>query len=278
MIIDGHQHFWELSRGDYNWLTPKLKPLYQDYGPNDLTPFLGAHAIEGTILVQAAPTASETEYLLSLADINSFILGVVGWVDFEANDAIKQIECLSSHSKLVGLRPMIQNISDIDWMLSGDLQPVFKSMSDVGLAFDALTLPIHLPNLRKLCEQQPDLKIVINHGSKPNIAAQEFELWATDIARIAKQTHVYVKLSGLVTEANKNWTVQDLSPYVNHLIDCFGPNRIIWGSDWPVCTLATSYDVWIDTTTTLLSKLNDSERTAILGGNALTFYQLKGRP
>ncbi|MFK7764252.1 MAG: amidohydrolase [Roseobacter sp.] len=274
MKIDAHQHFWALKRGDYGWLTPNLTPLYRDFEPEDLRPCLLANHIDGTVLVQAAPTLAETEYMLGLADAHDMILGVVGWSDFEASDAAETINALAARPKLVGLRPMIQDIADDDWMLRADLAPAFETMVNTGLVFDALTMPRHLPNLSELLARYPDLRIVVDHGSKPDIANRAFESWAADMVKLATQTGAYVKLSGLVTEAAPFWSDDDLKPYIDHLIAHFGPHRMIWGSDWPVCTLASSYQRWVETTETLLIGLSASEKAAVLGENAATLYRL----
>ena len=276
MRIDAHQHFWSLDRGDYDWLTPELSALYRDFYPSDLDPLLEQNQIEGTVLVQASPTLAETNYLLSLANKHDFIKGVVGWVDFESFDVIQTINELAKDPKVVGLRPMIQDIEDVDWMLSADFTPVFNAIINHNLVFDALTKPNHLPNLRRLLLRHPELRTVIDHGSKPVIAAREFEPWAVEMALIAKNSQAFVKLSGLVTEAKENWSVDDLTPYVDHLFTCFGADRIIWGSDWPVCNLASDYTEWCETTDEILNGLSTEERDAVLGGNAMRVYSLKG--
>ena len=276
MRIDAHQHFWSLDRGDYDWLTPELSALYRDFYPSDLDPLLEQNQIEGTVLVQASPTLAETNYLLSLANKHDFIKGVVGWVDFESFDAIQTVNELAKDPKVVGLRPMIQDIEDVDWMLSTDFTPVFNAIINHNLVFDALTKPNHLPNLRRLLLRHPELRTVIDHGSKPVIAAREFEPWAVEMALIAKNSQAFVKLSGLVTEAKENWSVDDLTPYVDHLFTCFGADRIIWGSDWPVCNLASDYTEWCETTDEILNGLSTEERDAVLGGNAMRVYSLKG--
>jgi len=273
--IDAHQHFWSLGRGDYGWLTPDLKDIYRDFLPDDLTPMLAAAGIEGTVIVQAAPTIAETEFMLSLADDHAFVKGVVGWVDFEHAEAPAQISKLAQHPAMVGLRPMIQDIADPDWMLRADLTPAFEALMAADLTFDALTLPPHLSNLSRLLERHPDMRVVINHGAKPLIRDGVIEPWATDMAKLARDTSAYCKLSGLVTEASADWSIDNLKPYVDHLLDSFGPDRLIWGSDWPVCTLASSYERWIETTDTLLSGLTAEERDAILGGNATRAYNLR---
>ena len=272
MRIDAHQHFWTVSRGDYGWLTPDLDPLYRDFVPSDLEPLLSAAGIESTVLVQAAPTVAETEFMLSLADNTPFIKGVVGWVDFEGVDAPEQIARLAKHSALVGLRPMIQDIDDTDWMLRETLAPAFAAMQAADLTFDALTLPHHLQNLRQLLDRHGDLRAVIDHGSKPLIRDRVISGWDADMTALAQETDAFCKLSGLITEAAEDWTVEDLRPYVDHLLTTFGPDRLIWGSDWPVATLAGRYERWLEVTDVLLADVDDTARAAIFGGNALRAY------
>lgn len=272
MIIDAHQHFWQLSRGDYGWLTPDLNVLYHDFMPPDLMPHLTQGGIDGTILVQAAPTSAETEFLLGIADRIPLVLGVVGWVDFESKSARHEIATLAKHPKLVGLRPMIQDIADDDWMLRSDLAPAFEAMIQHNLTFDALVLPRHLPQMRQLLSRHPRLRTVINHGAKPNIAAGQFDTWASDIATIAKESEAYCKFSGLLTEAGNGWTASDLAPFVAHLFDNFGTERLIWGSDWPVLNLAASYETWLDMATAFIPNGRDKE--AVMGTNAINLYRL----
>ncbi len=276
MRIDAHQHFWALARGDYGWLTPDLDAIYRDFTPDDLMPLLKAAEIDGTVLVQAAPTMAETEYMLSLADQNAFIKGVVGWVNFEADDVGAQIAALAAHPALVGLRPMIQDIADPFWMLGDTLTPAFEAVQQHDLTFDALTVPQHLGPLRQLLERHPDMRVVIDHGSKPLIKDAILYDWADNMAALARDTNAWCKLSGLVTEAAADWTIEDLRPYVDHLLNTFGPSRLIWGSDWPVCTLASSYEHWCETTDALLIQLSNTERQAILGGNTARAYNLRG--
>jgi len=271
MIIDAHQHFWQLTRGDYDWLTPEIAPLYRDFMPDDLAPHLSRNDIDGTILVQAAPTVAETVFLLEIAERTPFVLGVVGWTDFTATTAANDIEQLAKHPKLVGLRPMIQDIADDTWMLRPDLAPAFEAMIEYDLTFDALVLPRHLPHLRALLSRHPKLRTVIDHGAKPDIADAKFVSWANDMEAIAHDTNAYCKLSGLLTEAGTDWTKADVAPYVTHLFDTFGPRRLVWGSDWPVLTLAASYDDWHEMATSFIP--NASDRNAIFGANALDLYR-----
>ncbi len=273
--IDAHQHFWRLARGDYGWLTPALAPIYRDVEPEEFAPHLARHGIAGTVLVQAAPSEAETEFMLSLAESHGFIRGVVGWTDFTAGDAGDRIEALARRPKLRGLRPMIQDIAEDGWMLRPELTAAFRAMAQYGLVFDALVLPRHLGNLLRLLDRHPGLTAVIDHCAKPEIAAGRFDDWARAMERLARKTGALCKLSGLVTEAGPDWTVERLAPYVRHVLDMFGPDRVVWGSDWPVSTLAASYEQWVAATDALLCGLGESDRAAILGGNAARLYRLE---
>lgn len=272
MIIDAHQHFWKLARGDYGWLTPELEPLYRDFMPDDLAPILRETGVDGTVLVQAAPTLAETQFLLEIADATPFVLGVVGWVDFESKTAPDDIARLARHPKLVGLRPMIQDIHDDAWMLREDLTRAFHAMITADLTFDALVMPQHLSNLRKLLARHPQLRTVIDHGAKPDIANANFAAWASDIAAIAKINGVSCKLSGLLPQAGGSWTKTDLAPYVAHLFECFGSERLLWGSDWPVLTVTASYEMWLKIASDFIPIGEGAAE--IFGSNAVTFYRL----
>ena len=272
MIIDAHQHFWQLDRGDYGWLTADLTPLYRDFLPEDFTPLIQECGVQKSILVQAAPTVAETKFLFRLAEENDFIAGVVGWVDFESRDAVAQIEELAAQEHLVGLRPMIQDIPDPDWMLKSSLTKAFVRMVELGLVFDALVLPIHLPNLRILLDHHPDLQVVIDHAAKPTIADGIADTWFEDIDTLASLPNVCCKVSGLVTEASGDWKPDDLHPVINHLLDSFGPRRLLWGSDWPVLNLASQYGEWFRIASEALSHLYPSETAAVFGGNAERIY------
>ncbi|WP_299817625.1 amidohydrolase family protein [uncultured Jannaschia sp.] len=267
MIVDAHQHFWRLDRGDYGWLTPEAGPIYRDFGPEDLRPLMAANGIGGTILVQAAPSAAETTFLLDIAGRENFVRGVVGWADFERPDAPAEIARLAADPKLVGLRPMIQDLADDDWMLRPDLAPAFEAMIAHDLTFDALVLPRHLGRLATLMAGHPELRMVIDHGAKPRIAEGASADWAADMTRLARETAAFCKLSGLVTEAGPGWTPDDLVPFVAHLLDAFGPDRMLWGSDWPVATLACDYGTWLATARDLVGNAaawqTISEKTVI---------------
>ncbi len=272
MLIDSHQHFWRISRGDYFWMSPDVTPLYRDYGPEDLQPLLIRHEIDRTILVQAAPTVAETEFMLEIARTAPFVAGVVGWVEFSDADAPQTIARLAANPLIVGFRPMVQDISDDDWLLRSDLAGAFEALVEHRLVFDALVLPRHLSRLFVLADRYPELSIVVDHGAKPFIRDGILDPWRADMAAVAARPNVTCKLSGLVTEARPDWTVEDLRPYIDHLLSVFGPERLLWGSDWPVVNLAGGYDRWREATLELLVSLSEAERTAVLGGNASRIY------
>lgn len=274
MQVDAHQHFWRLSRGDYGWLTPELQPIHRDFAPGDLRPLMAAAGVERTVLVQAAPTEAETGFLLELAEAEPFVAGVVGWVDFEAPDAAQRIAALAARPKLVGLRPMIQDMADDRWMLGAEISPALHAMTERGLTFDALVFPRHLPILREFARRYPDLDIVIDHAAKPDIAAGALDDWARDIRLLAGETGLVCKLSGLITEAGPSWSVERLRPYVDVLVEAFGAERLMWGSDWPVVNLAGSYANWRTAAAVLLADRSDDERAAIFGRTASVFYGL----
>lgn len=272
--IDSHQHFWLLSRGDYGWLTKELAPLYRDFLPDDLFPHLIRAGIHQTILVQAAPSLQETHYLLHLAEETDFISGVVGWVDMEKPTAPNMLETLAAHPLFRGLRPMLQDLPNPTWMLQPQLEPVYDRLTDLGLSFDALVKPQHLANLYTLLRRHPQLAVVIDHGAKPDIANNVFQPWADEMEAIAANTGAYCKLSGLLTEAGEAPVYEKVQPYMQHLLDCFGAERLMWGSDWPVLELAADYRTWDDFSNRFLQNLSPNDRQKILGGNAKTFYRL----
>lgn len=272
--IDAHVHFWQLVRGDYHWMTPELDKLYRDFAPADLKPLLNAADVDAVVLVQAAATVMETRFMLDIARETPFVAGVVGWVEMEDRNAATTLNGLCADPHFKGIRPMIHDIADADWMLRPLLKPAFKAVIDHGLAFDCLVKPPHLENLHRLLTGLPELRAVIDHCAKPAITADAFQPWARDMKRLAADTSAYCKLSGLITEAGPGWTVDQLRPYFEHIYDCFGAHRIIWGSDWPVLTQTASYDDWQRTATALCASLSAAEKTNIFGLNATRFYRI----
>lgn len=279
MIIDAHQHFWQPLRGDYHWMPKDNTVLNRPYGPHDLAPLLQAEGVEGTVLVQAAASVEETEYMLGLADATPFIKGVVGWINFEDPSQIAHLTRLSKHPKFLGVRPMIQDIADLDWMLRDDIQWAFRAIVDLDLTFDALGFPRHLPNFLTLIKAYPRMRVVYDHCLKPQIRDQQagkdaFSDWAEGIARLALDTTGCCKLSGLVTEAGDGWRIEDLRPFADHVLQCFGPARVMWGSDWPVCRLQTEYGDWLAMAQNLTRAHSEAERAEIFGATAQRFYRL----
>jgi L-fuconolactonase len=272
MRIDAHHHLWALARGDYGWLTPELAPIYRDFGLSDLAPHLSAASIEGTILVQAAPTEAETMFLLDIAENAERVRGVVGWTDFDAADGVARIDALAARNLLLGLRPMVQDIDDDDWLLDPALAPMLAAMARNSLVFDALVLPRHLPRLLRVIGRHPDLTFVLDHCGKPRIASGEIAMWQRDLASLAEHPNISCKLSGLVTEAAPDWQIADLRQVVDHVRACFGPGRMLWGSDWPVVNLAGGYAKWFVAAETLLVDLSPDDKADIFGRNAARIY------
>ncbi|MBP0618058.1 amidohydrolase family protein [Jiella mangrovi] len=275
--IDAHHHFWNPARGDYGWMPPDDPVLARPYLPVDLAPALQAAGVGRSILVQAAPTTAETEYLLGLADASDHVAGVVGWIDFERPEEIDTLRRLSAHPKFLGVRPMIQDIADEGWMLRDDLDWAFRAICDLDLTFDALGFPRHIEPFLALFDRYPAMRVVLDHCLKPTItdeSPESFDEWARGIARIANGTTAFCKLSGLVTEAKDDWRREDLAYYSSHVLEVFGPERVMWGSDWPVCRLRCEYEEWHKTAVELVSHLSDAARARVFSGSAKAFYRL----
>lgn len=278
MKIDAHQHYWQVDRGDYDWM-PDIAVLNRDYGPADLEPALARHGIAGTVLVQAAATVAETEYLLGLAEATPSVKAVVGWIDFEDPGQRDTLTRLARHPKFVGVRPMIQDIPDVGWMLQDKVQWAYAALIDLDLTFDALGLPQHLANFHTLFTRYPDMRVVIDHLMKPQIHAQMagediFDEWAAGITRLAEDTQAFCKFSAMITEARDGWTPEDLRPFSDHILQVFGPRRVMWGSDWPVVRVFADYGDWLEVARGLTNHLSDTDRAEVFGGTARRFYRL----
>ena len=277
MIVDSHQHFWHLSRSDYGWLTPAAGGLYRNFLPTDLAPLLRDNGIDATVLVQAAPSEAETRYLAGFAQRESFVAAIVGWVDFEATDVEARIATLRSDvgAKLRGLRPMIQDLPDPNWICDPKLDAAFEAMIAHDLVFDALVKPVHLEALRTRLRRHPRLKVVLDHAGKPDISRGEFAGWADAVDRLARDTNTHCKLSGLLTEAGTRGSIADLAPYVEHVFRCFGAERVLWGSDWPVLTEAGDYAHWLTLARDLVDRFGAGQQDRVFGGTAERLYSLK---
>ncbi len=277
-MIDAHFHAWSVARGDYGWLTPELGRIYRDITVGDWQLLAAREGVQGGVLVQAAPTAAETQYLLQLAQSHPRVLGVVGWIDMLASDAVAQVRHLAMQPLIKGLRPMLQDLPEPDWILQPAISPVLEAMADAGLVFDALITPVHLPHIVTVAERHPDLTIVIDHGAKPVMTPEATRAWHQSMQTVARQTdprRVYCKLSGLWTQAPAGSDCSVVTAWCASLLDSFGPARLIWGSDWPVLELAGDYARWREVSLQVLGHCSEAEKAAVLGGNARHVYQLK---
>ncbi len=276
MKIDAHHHFWKIARGDYGWLSPDAGPLYRDYLPADLQGEMSTCGIDGTIVVQAAPTLAETRFLLDLAAQNHFILGVVGWLDFESDNFAADLDALLNQDKLVGLRPMLQDLDDDVYILRPRVIDNLKRVADTRLVFEYLTFPRHLDAVAESLHRVPDLKAVIDHLSKPQIETGALEPWAQKLATVAGFPNVFCKISGLFPEElNADWSPVGFAPFLMTALDLFGADRLIWGSNWPVSLLVTDYRTTHDTLKGLLEPhLSPAEMRSVFGGNAERVYGL----
>jgi L-fuconolactonase len=284
---DAHQHFWQPARGDYAWLRPddpRVAPLVRDFMPDALAPLLRAQGVTRTVLVQAAESVAETEFMLAVAEAHDFVAGVVGWVDLASADAASTLSRLSANDRLKGLRPMLQDLPEDDWINHAPQPEAMRTLQRLGLRFDALVKPRQLAPLRRFARAWPELPIVIDHAAKPPLASawndEPMRAWRRDMAALAAAPQVACKLSGLLTEmaaadcASREQSIDRLRPVVDALLGWFGPERLMWGSDWPVLTLAGGYDDWVAVSDALLHPLSDDERAHVLHGSAQRFYGL----
>jgi len=277
-IIDAHHHFWDPSRGDYSWMPQDNKILNRKYDLEDLAKDSRSIDLYKTVLVQAAATNAETEYMLNIAENSDLVSGVVGWVNFEDPNQLKQLKTFAKNPKFVGVRPMIQDIPDENWVLNKDFDIFFKTIIDLDLSFDALGFPIHLDNFYIIASKYPSLRFVIDHLMKPKICnndQKEFDHWKNGMSKFSNLDNVYCKFSGMVTEACKNWTEDDLKLYTNEIFQIFTDKKILWGSDWPVCNLRTDYIGWFNTAQNLTNNLSLDQKQNIFYENAIKFYKLK---
>ncbi|GAA2370123.1 amidohydrolase family protein [Nonomuraea africana] len=272
MIVDAHQHFWNLETGSYSWPTPDLPAIYRTFGPEDLAPELAAAGVDRTVVVQADDSFWETDAMLAHADAHDFIAGVVGWVPLDRPDeAARALDRYTRHPKFVGVRHLIHTEPDPDWLVQDSVLEGLGLLAEAGVPFDVVSLlPRHLEHVVTIAARHPALKVVIDHLSKPRIAAHELEPWASGLRAAAALPNVHAKVSGLVTEADhEHWTVEDLRPYVEHAVEVFGPDRLMFGSDWPVALLAADYQTVFRVYGALLGA---TDRSKVLGGNAARFY------
>ncbi|HKP10475.1 MAG TPA: amidohydrolase family protein [Blastocatellia bacterium] len=275
-VIDSHQHFWQVGRFDYPWMSADNATLYRDFLPGDLEPILSHRGVRRTVLVQASNSLAETRWLLELADRHAFIGGVVGWVDLTSPRVEEQVAAFIAHPKFKGVRHLVESEPADDWLVQPQVIRGLNALAARGVTYDLLVHTPHLKHVLTVAERCPGLRMVVDHLAKPPIAAGEIKQWSREMRAVAQVPGIHCKLSGLVTEADPaRWTTADLTPYVECALEWFGPRRMMIGSDWPVCLLAATYERALDAYQELLAGLNEYERQAVLAGTAASFYQLQ---
>jgi L-fuconolactonase len=284
MRIDAHQHFWDPARVEVEWMKTlrgeAAKRLVRPVLPAELEPILAHHRIDQTILIQVATNDAEADFLFSLAESHAFIAGVVVWLDMDRPDFEQRLERCMAHPEFLGIRPMIENIEDPGWLARPAVRRAFHSLEEHEVCFDFLIKHHQLPAALEVFAACPRLRTVIDHIAKPAIVRGELRPWQELLARAAEHPNVYCKLSGMITEADHDrWTAEDLAPYVAHAVACFGHQRLMFGSDWPVCTLAGSYDQVVEALERTLAPLGlaAEEQRWIFGHTAREFYRLGAR-
>ena len=275
MIVDAHQHFWDPAVEEYPWLAnDDLAAVRRRFDVDDLEPVLSANGVSGTVLVQALGSADETRRLLAVAEATPFVLGVVGWIDLTDPDAAGALVRMAGGS-LAGIRHQVEDEPDLDWLLRADVQRGISAVGNAGLVYDLLVRPAHLPATIETVRRHPDMRFVVDHVAKPPIRGGDTADWARDLEQLATLPNVSCKLSGLVLEADWGaWQVDELVPYYRRALDWFGPERSMFGSDWPLCLVAADYGEVLGLVRAALDDLAEAERAAVLGGNALRLYRI----
>jgi L-fuconolactonase len=274
LIVDAHQHFWDPATADYPWLTDELAPIRKAFAPGDLAPVLEAHSIVGTVVVQTRSSLDETHALLATAAATPFVLGVVGWVDLTDADVSTVLAGLGD--RLVGVRHQVHDEPDARWLLRPDVQRGLAAVGERGLVYDLLVRAAEMPAAQETVRRNPGMSFVVDHLAKPPLREGVTDAWSDGLAALAAFPNVACKLSGLVTEADwSSWRSDELIGVLRRALDWFGPDRCLFGSDWPVCLLAADYGAVLELVESAVSELADDERAAVLGGNALRIYGLR---
>jgi L-fuconolactonase len=276
--LDAHQHFWHYDPVEYEWIDGSMAALRRDFLPADLEPELRAAGFDACVAVQARQSLEETRWLLELADRHAFVAGVVGWVDLQAPDLRAQLEPIAGRAKLVGLRHIVQAEPDDRFLLRPEFLRGVAALGDFGLAYDILIYPRHLPAAVEFAQRLEGHRLVLDHLAKPDIRGGEIEEWRRHLRALAACSHVMAKLSGLVTEADWHaWTPEEMRPYLDVAFECFGYERLMIGSDWPVCTVAADYGRTMRVVTDYMRGRPSREQDAVLGGNAARLWQLDAK-
>ena len=275
MKIDSHHHFWNYNHREYGWIDAEKAVLRRDFLPNDLKPALDAAGIDGVVSVQARETVEETEVLLVYAAEHSFIRGVVGWVPLADRNFADELARLAANPSLKGIRHVVQDELDDDFILGSAFNRGVGLLRELDLVYDILIYERHLPQTIQFVDRHPKQVFVLDHIGKPRIRDGSFAAWREAVTRIAERPNVTCKISGMVTEADPlHWTEQQLQPYLEAVLESFGPKRLMFGSDWPVCLLGCSYGRWVGIVSDFLSRLSDSEQAQIFGQTATDIYKL----
>jgi L-fuconolactonase len=273
MRLDAHQHFWKYSPAEYQWIGDDMAVLQRDYLPADLKPVLTANGFEGSIAVQSQHSVLETLWLLELAEQQEFIKGVVGWVDLRSPTVGEELRRLTGKKSLVGVRHIVQAEPDDEFLLRSEFRRGIAQLAELGLVYDLLLYPRHLPAAKKLVREFPEQRFVLDHISKPGIADGVIDPWERDISELAKAPNVSCKLSGMVTEARwQKWVAADFQPYLDVAFRAFGSDRLMIGSDWPVCTVSGDYGATMGIVIDYVKQLTQAEADGILGGNCARVY------
>lgn len=275
-VIDSHHHFWKYSAAEYGWIGPRMEILRRDFLPADLKAKVSAAGVDGVISVQARQSIAETDWLLALAEQNDFIRGVVGWAPLIDADIRKHLERWKTRPKLVGLRHVLQDESDDRFICRPDFDAGLSALKEYDLRYDILIFERQLPAAIKAVDRHPEQIFILDHIAKPKIAAGELEPWRAQIRELARRPHVYCKISGMCTEADwQTWTPQQLRPYFDVVLESFGPRRLMFGSDWPVCLLACEYQRWVQTIRDWVAPLSKHEQERIWGETVIEAYNLR---
>lgn len=275
MVIDSHQHFWKYEAVKHSWIDNEMKVIRKDFMPSDLAKVYAENGIDGCVAVQADQTLEETKFLLDLADKNDFIKGVVGWVDLRDKNIEDTLEKYSNHKKLKGFRHVVQGEADHNFLLRPDFLRGISALSTYNYTYDILVFPHQLGSVLEFIKRFPNQKFVIDHIAKPYIKDGFFDGWASQMTAIAKQENVFCKVSGMITEADYNsWTQVELQKYLELVFTTFGNDRIMFGSDWPVCLVAGNYQQVKEIVTNFINDFSEAEQKAIMGENTIKFYNL----
>lgn len=273
--IDAHVHFWRIAQYASEWMQGPFAPLKRDFLPDDLAPLLTAGGVDGAIFVQAQPVETDNDWVLALAERHPWIVGVVGWVDLTAPDVEERVERFRANPRFCGIRHITHDEPDDDWILRDDVGRGLAVLERLDVPFDLLFFVKHLPHAATLARRYPHLRFVIDHLAKPRIATASIDDWLPAFRLAAAEPNVFCKLSGMITEADwQRWSPADLRPYIDHALANFGPERLMRGSDWPVCTLAGSYGQVTAALDGAIAALTGAEQAAIRGGTARRFYGL----